>query len=450
MSMRSRFLSVGTIIAAVVLWLAPGAGATILNVHGHRFGAFLQGGSPPSVDAALTESAALPDGPGAVDYNGGQVLHSSSPWLIFWDPTGEIPQSSHEVLTRYLTDVSDASGTSTNDFSVLRQYTDGSGFADNQQSFGPRQVIDDRDPYPAAGCPQVTGYSTCLTDDQIVNEIAGLVTTRGLPEGTGDRAPIYVMVTPQDVNTCFDDAGQYCGSNYYCSYHSYFTFTESGVNVLYDVVPFSVFELNPVKGCQSDGTPNYQTPFAEGDHAYSVADDLTHELSETITDPLFDAWYSDTSGNEVADNCEDYGPNDPLNGTSLDAYAPVLGGAEAAGSLYDQVINGDRYYNQTDWSNGDYGCRTQTSAGTIAPRFTFLPGRDSGSESVTFDGSGTQSSNPVSSSTWSFGDGGTSFSTAAPTTVEHTYAHPGAYLVTLTVVDSVGNLATARRVVLVP
>ena len=90
-------------------------------------------------------------------YNGGPVLHSSRPYLIFWTPSGEsIAASSESLIERYFTDVAADSGKSCNVFGVLRQYYDRSGFADYRQTFDrARQVIVDTQPYPPKMPPPV-------------------------------------------------------------------------------------------------------------------------------------------------------------------------------------------------------------------------------------------------------------------------------------------------------
>jgi PKD repeat protein len=207
-------------------------------------------------------------------------------------------------------------------------------------------------------------------------------------------------------------------------------------------VPFIVWTVNPSKGCQVDSNPSkYQSP--NNDEADNIADDLSHELSESITDPLGTGWFNNTGGNEVSDNCQSYGPTaDPFAGESPNAYEPTLGGDAAAGTLFDQAINGDRYYTQTNWSNGNVGCQTQASADALTPQFVeAAPGTTASFDPTT----STQSAGSISSVSWNFGDGSTAFSTSAPAPINHTYAVPGTYTVTLTLVDSFGNLATASH-----
>src|SRR5215471_16824102 len=148
-------------------------------------------------------------------YGGGPVLHSSSPYLVFWTPPGEkIPASSERLMERFLADVAADSGKSSNPYGVLRQYHDRSGFADYRQRFEPaRQVIIDTHPYPQRNsleCPDVsTFYPTCIGQVQIESEVGRLITSRHLPDagrfgGLELRAyaPIYIVVVPADVMFC--------------------------------------------------------------------------------------------------------------------------------------------------------------------------------------------------------------------------------------------------------
>jgi PKD repeat protein len=438
-----RRLGLGLLVGVVVVVALPAsAGAVVVQAgNGQRYGVLLRRGVGVSALKAAqvpaTGRVAAPNG--NVDYHGGPILHSSAPYLIFWDPSGAISAHSKTVLEQYLSDTAADSGKATDVFSVLRQYTDSSGFADYQQTFSASQAILDTQPYPtiASGCTTGSGYPNCLTDAQLQAEVTRLINARSLPTGIGPNAPIYFLITPQDTNICSPALG--CADPGFCAYHS--SFTDGSNHVLYASVPFIVWTINSTKGCQDDGnTFVYQTP--NNDPADNIADDLSHELSEMITDPLTTGWWSNASGREVADNCESYGSGGPLQGQSLNAYAPILGGSESAGNLYDQVINGDHYYTQTDWSNGDVGCKAQTSADALTPDFT-----DSVNGVVaSFDPTtSTQSSGSITSVSWDFGDGSTAFSTGSPALVSHSYARPGTYTVTLTLVDSLGNLATVSH-----
>jgi hypothetical protein len=429
-----------------------GASATVLRTPGGRVaGVTLRSSIRPAVAARLAPVHRARGTIGAADgvqYQGGIVLHSESPYLVFWDPNGDIPAHSQAVMERYLSDVAADDGKATNVYSVLRQYTDLTGFAEYRQFFGPSQAFVDTHPYPTVGNCPTTGatFPTCLTDEQVTKEVTRLIGARHLPTGTGPRAPIYFVILPENVNQCFDLAGTICSSNAFCAYHSFYTLG-SGVPVLYALTPFFVFQFGP-KGCQTDGTAVYQTPHGNGDHGFQVSDNLSHELSETITDPTFGGYFNNRVGNEVGDLCAIYGPTAiPAQDLNPLAYSPTLGGNRDAGTLFDQVINGDEYYNQTEWSNGDLNCRAATSPGAIKPTFSVAP---TSALTVHVDPGATTSTAGFSSSTWSFGDGSAPvFSRGAPAAVNHTYSHAGTFTITLTIVDPLGNEATSSHTITV-
>lgn len=455
-----RLVAPGLLVAAMAM-LAPAASAVVIHrAAGRFFGVMPRRGVAPasirsSLAAQLARAAASDNG--NLDYHGGPVIHSSAPYLIFWTPSGDsLPASSTSLLERYFTDVTaDTSGDDA--LAVDRQYTDSSGFVDNRRVFDrSSQVIVDTDPYPAidtANCPRTdpTFYPECLTDAQLQSEVARLIAARGLPAGTGPDAPIYFVVTPSNVNVCLD--GTDCADNTFCSYHS--DFSDDGNDVLYAAIPFFL-SANPSdtvqspKGCQRDGTSPVQEPNADlADVAISY---MSHEYSETLTDPLGTGWWDSTSGNEAADNCVSSGASDPATGSSPDAFAPTLGGDSSAGTLYDQLINGDRYYTQAEWSNGQVGCTLRPSPATLIPAFTVSPaGSRPVDASLTFNAGATRATNPVSSVTWNFGDGTAPVFRAggAPLApVSHAFAGAGRHTVTLTVVDADGNVATSTQQVL--
>jgi hypothetical protein len=323
-----------------------------------------------ALPGSIATSSSTSSSTGTLVDNGGPVLHSSSPYLIFWAPSGEsIPTSTQSLLERFFGDVATDNGTAGNVFGVTRQYSDSSGFADYSQAFAPSaQVLTDTNTYPTrnvSACPYVSStYTHCITDTQLQAEVQHeLATVAGLPvDGSSGasslpaNAPIYFVVLPTDVNVCFGGASQLScagGSSYgFCAYHSDFTYNHK--NVLYAAIPTLIVGpgQNP-KACQSDGNSAVQEP--NGAPADVVLKYLSHEDSETITDPLGTAWYNPTTGNEDGDNCNLTGSSNPGAGTSPDAFAPTLGG-NSAGSLYNQLINSHYYYLQSEWSNGDGGC----------------------------------------------------------------------------------------------
>jgi PKD repeat protein len=450
----------GSAAAVLCSSLASPAGAVVVHApNGHVYGVAPRSGVSPasllgSVAAQRREGASNPAfDNGNLDYHDGPVLHASAPYLIFWDPGGAVPASSRNLYERYLTDLAVDSGKATDVFGVDRQFTDATGFADEGLTFSTAaQAIDDTDPYPALGgsCVGQTDttspfdYPYCVTDSQLQAEVAGVIAADHLPTGIDGSAPVYLVVTPPTVNVCFDSPANQCTSNAFCSYHS--SFQDSGATVVYATINEMILGpgFNP-KDCQQDNKATVQEP--NGDPADVKLKTISHEYDEIITDPTGGGWFDDISGNEDGDNCTFWGATvDPANGANPDAFEPTLGGSAAAGTLYNQLINGDHYYTQSVWSNGDVNCELKPSPGTITPSFA-APSVGVPGATIAFDPTASASSEGYSSVTWSFGDGASSFSAgaAAPAAVTHAYSVPGAYTVTLRLVDTRGNLATVSR-----
>ncbi|HJS93253.1 MAG TPA: PKD domain-containing protein [Solirubrobacteraceae bacterium] len=427
--------------------LAPSASAVVVHTRaGHFRGvAPRPGASIPGSVTAATRAATVTSAGFSwrnLSYQGGPVLHSSDPYLIFWAPSPEtIPSSWQSLIERYFTDVAADSGKATNVYGVARQYTDGAGFADYQQTFDPAgQVVQDTDPYPATDSTNCADspYTLCLTDDQLQAEISAQIAALGLPSDgptssseLPDGAPIYFVVLPSDVDVCFADGSGTCASNDFCAYHS--AFADGANNVLYATIPaVALASPQDAKGCQWDGNSLVQEPNA------SIADValkyISHEDNETITDPLGIGWWNDYTGNEDGDNCNS-------------AFTPTLGGDAVAGTLYNQLIAGDQYYLQSEWSNGSGGCAMQPAGATITPRFSVPAGPRTAGSALSFDPSASTGTYRFSSETWNFGDGtATSFHAGRTlTAATHTYAAPGDYTVTLTLVDNRGNLTTGSE-----
>lgn len=444
------------IAAAVALSgiLAAGAGAVVVRgANGQVFGITPQAGvNPASIPGSVAKprnGANIFSANGNLDYHLGPVLHSSAPYLIFWDPSGHISAASRALFTRYFTDVAASSTQGTNVYGVNRQFTDSTGFADYSQSFNPAtQAINDTHPYPtqdAVNCTRTdaTFFPTCVTDAQMQSEVARLITADGLPTGIGANAPIYFVVTPTDVNVCQDST--HCADNVFCAYHS--EFTDGSSPVLYSPVALLILgsEKNP-KACQSDGNTAVQEPNA--DSADVAIKFMSHEDNETITDPVHGTgWWDNATGQESGDNCNFNGAFDPANGSNPSAFTPTLGGTEAAGTLFNQAINGNHYYTQSEWSNGDVDCKMQPTASAINASFT-APASALRNAAVSFNPSASTSAGGYTSVTWNFGDFSApafAATSSAPTAVSHIYGSPGTYTVTLKLVDSFGNLSTVSR-----
>ncbi len=367
----------------------------------------------------LARIANLPDG-------GGIVLHSNRTHLVFWAPAGSglgFDAGYPQQLEMFLARVAHDSHLPTNVYSLSGQYYDDRGPAAYDSTYAgsilDTEPLPTRDPLciePAA--PPVDtgpGWSDCVSDQQIQNELTRVTTADKLPTTQND---IYILITPEGLGDC-DTTSSTCAlggtpHNGYCGYHS-----STPSNLLYAVIPY-----NAVPGhCQSDGPrPNAST----ADPAISS---LSHEHNEVITDPLGDAWI-DSEGNEDGDLCLDETLHPPR----------ALGGSGQ--DRYDQVIDGGHYWTQLEWSNEDDGCAAHDETD---PLMLSAPVNPRPETSVTLTAHGRDPDGRIVSYLWAFGDGSVGHGARA----RHVYRGAGRYTIRLRSTDSAGNWAFATRTITV-
>jgi hypothetical protein len=159
-----------------------------------------------------------------------------------------------------------------------------------------------------------------------VSELQSVLQSGHLPT---DANGIYILMISPDVNV---------PSDFYCGYHTHSTSIVSGTDIKYAVIP-------------EPSGPNYQscsgnlitfkdTTSPNNDiGADSVTDTAMHEISETVTDPDLNAWFTH-NGLEVGDLC-----NFIYGQTFL---APN-------GSHADHVFGKNDYLVQTIWENSGNG-----------------------------------------------------------------------------------------------
>lgn len=347
---------------------------------------------------------------GNLTWHGGPVVHGGTAYAIYWAPAGySFPASYTTAVDSYFQHVAADSGESTNVYSVARQYADGVGPTSYDVSWG--GSFTDTNPFPASGCSD-PGYSPCLTDDQLTDELDSYLTAHALPRGMHN---LYFLFTPTGVGSCFDSSGSTCAFSYYCGYHSDFLSTAG--RTLYANHP----QVGGADGCDIGENPT-------GTSADATISVVSHEHNEIDTDPLGDAWY-DADGEENADKCGFY-------------FGDALG-STGSGDLYNQTIGGSPYYLQLEWSNADTGCLPdmQAAGQPVAPVASFThAGSAVAGQLVTFDGSASHDPNgTILGYAWQYGDG----SSGSGRFPFHAYAKAGTYQVKLTVTDNEGAVGTA-------
>jgi PKD repeat protein len=354
---------------------------------------------------------------------------------IFWAPSGySFPAGYAATVDTFLTDVAADSGKPTNVYATDTQNTQLVSGVTSHIHYDVHYggTLNDSDAFPTVGgCTPDSGhgetYTACIADSQLQSEVAAEVVAHGLPTGLGQ---LYLVFFPPNVETCFGTtnaaAGGTCSDTFtggFCAYHSG-TFAAGGLVLDGNLTYPTALHYT----CMSGEAPN-------GSSAVDATINMvSHEHNETITDPVGSGWL-DGSGYEIGDECGYI-------------FGPVLGGAP--GNEWDQVINGDHYFLQDEFSNGDYA--DNASAGCIAaedvPTAAFsvtTPAPSAGSPVAFTAASADPDASPgIATYAWDFGDGSATGSGATPF---HTYAAAGTLTATLTVTDVDGWTGSVSHVV---
>jgi hypothetical protein len=161
------------------------------------------------------------------------------------------------------------------------------------------QTGNNRYPY-AAGYQVNYNTSGTLQDQDIYNIVYAVASSVGTGYGK-----IYHVFLQSGVQQCSASAGGcYAQNGGYCAYHGAVDFSDIG-HTLYTVEPYQA-----ISGCSS---PN-------GKVVDSTLSTLSHEYSETITDPDVQtnvAWYNNYGG-EIGDICRSSYGNVSLSGYTYD------------------------------------------------------------------------------------------------------------------------------------
>ncbi len=188
------------------------------------------------------------------------------------------------------------------------------------------------------GTSLFTSYSLFAGENVIsLNALLGIVhaAVRTLGPSFNGYGHIYHVFLPKGVDTCFDlSTTCYSPDNpstfVFCAYHGSVTYSDIG-HVLLSVEPYQ-----NVAGCQA-APPNPNSLLVDSTNSV-----LSHELSESITDPDSASWISfsslDTAGFEIGDLCQ------PLVNKAAQFLLPTL------------TLNGHKYELQLEYSNRYHAC----------------------------------------------------------------------------------------------
>jgi Phosphate-induced protein 1 conserved region len=260
-----------------------------------------------------------------INYNGGPVFHGNPvPIYIIWygtwtSTTGSNTAATQTLLKTFLS--SSALGGSSYE-AINTTYGDSTGNVSGHLNF----VQDTTD----------TGsQGTRLRNSNITAAISAKLTSGALPT---DPNGVYLFITSSNVKE-----NGFCTQ--FCGFHTHQTINGADIKWAFigntDQCP---------SGCEIQSTgPNSPATGIGG--ADGMANVITHESEETITDPDLNAWF-DSAGNEDADKCNfKFGPTQT---------APN-------GARFNQTFGGFNWMIQMEWENSRGGGCDQTLGG---PFFT--------------------------------------------------------------------------------
>jgi hypothetical protein len=248
---------------------------------------------------------------GNMTYHGGPVQHTQKVFTIFWNPTvTAFPAGYQTTINQFVQDLN-----RTSYYAIASQYGDGAGTISTVVSLG-GTWLDTVNPLPR----------TALTFSDLANEVSRAIAAKGW---TSDANSYFQIYTPSGISN--GDASNICGLHY-------------GSNPAFGQILF------PQPGCfESSPWPNGQTV----DAAINTS---AHEIMETVTDPLGDAWYFMNGSGEIGDLCNF-----------------MFGGRATDGSNVN--LNGHKYIVQQQWSNAISGCALSYSDVPMATTLLSPSGR---------------------------------------------------------------------------
>jgi hypothetical protein len=206
-------------------------------------------------------------------YHGGPVMSAStSIYIVYY---GSFTATQHDILDTFLENIGGSPA-----FNVNTEYYDSlNQFVQNVLNYTPATHSYD-DAYSLG-----TNLSGSFVTTILHNDIAA----GHLPV---DVNGLYLLTISPDVKL---------PKNVWCAYHTHSTAIVTGDDIKYALAadpPASI-----LSSCSGNLATYHDTTSPNGDIGMDeVVDSLIHELSETVTDPDINAWYT-KGGEEVGDLC---------------------------------------------------------------------------------------------------------------------------------------------------
>jgi hypothetical protein len=271
---RCAILAAGAVLFGAVM--IPAIADDNLNEgHADGRGDLIRGGHRVGVAHAVTPEAVTPhtmtpqavtQGNG-ISYHGGPVMQGITDVYYIW--YGDWTQDA--AANAILTDLANNIGGSAY-FNINTTYGDTTGDVENSVFY-------------VSSASDLGSLGTSLADNDIWTIVMNAISTGKLPL---DANGVYFVLTAPGVKETSGFLTQYCGWHTYGTYNS--------TNVKFAFVGDAAGPSFGSCAAQTATSPN-------GDPAAdAMASVISHELEESVTDPLLDAWY-DSTGDENADKC---------------------------------------------------------------------------------------------------------------------------------------------------
>jgi hypothetical protein len=257
--MRTSLLVIAATLSAGTMLLAQGqgnGGNGKANGRGDR----LIGMATPSQNAGSGITPLL--------YNGGPVMTGQTHIYYIYYGNWSVDPNASTILSSFANNL-----TGSGYYNIMTQYTQSpNGSVANSVSLGGSVTSTYKAANPLA-----------LSDSDIFGIVQAAISNASLPL---DANGVYFVLTAPGVAETTGFLSSYCG------WH-----TAGMMNSTWVKYSF-VGDAGSSSGCsvQGSSSPNNDPPV---DAMISV---IAHELSETVTDPIINAWY-DTAGQEIGDKC---------------------------------------------------------------------------------------------------------------------------------------------------
>jgi len=205
-------------------------------------------------------------------YHGGPIMPGANLYIVYY---GSFTATQHNILDTFLENIGGSPA-----FNVNTEYTDSTG----------QNVLNVLNYSPATDSyNDAYSMGTSLSGSFVTTLLHNAVAGGHLPS---DINGIYILTVSPDVKL---------PKGVWCAYHTHATTIVTGEDIKYALAadpPASI-----LSSCSGNLATFHDTTSPNGDIGMDeVVDSLIHELSETVTDPDLNAWYT-SGGSEVGDLC---------------------------------------------------------------------------------------------------------------------------------------------------